>query len=109
MPDTITEDRAELAQEIAELRGKIREAEHEGQIKREAAEQLKASIKAKGLNPITGTSTEDNLAFKEIDEAYKESDGLFDLAATYRRRAESLLEHASSDAVSESDGDPSHP
>ncbi|MGH9248312.1 MAG: phage major capsid protein [Acidimicrobiales bacterium] len=103
----VKEDTTELAVEIAELRGHIREAEQKAGIKREAAEQLKAEIKAAGVNPITGTSADDKDAFKRIDEAYRESDELFELAAEYRRRMTRLVDHASSDALADGDTDDS--
>lgn len=100
----------ELQQEVGTLRGEIRKFEHEARVKREAAEQLKAEVKAAGHDPITGTSADDRDSFARIDAAYKESDELFERAAEYRRRMNRLLEHASSDALADGDvGDPEHP
>lgn len=109
MPVT-TDEATDLQHEVAQLRQQVREAEHDGAVKREAAEQLKAQIIAAGHNPITGLKVEDKEAFARIDAAYKESDDLFERGAEFRRRMNRLLEHASSDALAEGDvNDPERP
>lgn len=98
-----------LERDVTELRRLVKHHTTEAATKRAAAEQLVQEEKAKGVNPLTGTSDGDREAFTRIKAAYKEADTESELASEFKDRLLTLLDSNSHEAREVSGGDPSHP
>jgi HK97 family phage major capsid protein len=76
-----------LEQELREAQTRVRTLESEASRDHEAAEELVASYRSRGVNPLT-----DATAFEEVDQAYKVGDAKREEVAQIRTRMESLME-----------------
>jgi hypothetical protein len=99
----------EREQDVAQLNDRIRELRKNEAIKRETANAFADEIKAAGLNPVTGLSTEDKDAFDRIDRGYKAADELAEQAVELERRLQRLVVSAGHEADARSGGDLDHP